>query len=714
MNNPISEAFRLFIRELRHALETIRDVEEHDEVEPNAGSQLRLRARFDPSRQAPASPEEVLIGIGRAPDAQTDGVVLNNKGAPSRQRSWYRTVVELALDENGPEAERIAAFQPGSSDLDAILSGAVFVVEDVAPDTVLAVIAFLARRLGVPQQDFPTAWIDAARAWKRADFVEDPERSWPALVSALGHSYLGRGAPIASTNIAPALLGTLSLTADLLYAQIDPENVPPLRDNDWLERAHAFIALERRDYEISLAQATRLELSAPVAGAPGQHAMVDAYFATEIYPSGLRKLFVRSDETSSFFGKGYALMGLHRPDSALTGNDMVVSTDPRFGLSLEALWDELERLEWDKWGDSRPKDNPRGGVSKTDSGAARASDQPWWDNKGKFDLIAAPKGVRIGGVDVHGSKLRWRDVLEAAWRCFSPLSGLHVACGDETGLPLHKARPARETAGPLGKRLFILEWDAAATAPETRSAFTITPTVERAFAALVTRSQFRRGEEISLADLPDRDSFIRVEISGGFALIHERGVVVFRDWRLTTFNKEAVLDAFDAAWRTLETSILQATRVNDIVSNSKNPKGFRLTRDMQLALEDLHKVKETLHRAQMELDHPPVDREAARLRAVMTETWGAPGHLEKVLQQADAASTQLESEGAISQRIGLNWLTRYGLPLGIAGTIAPIISDAISPPTYSTSDSSWMGIGVYALSVLALFLITHLFLFRRR
>lgn len=66
------------------------------------------------------------------------------------------------------------------------------------------------------------------------------------------------------------------------------------------------------------------------------------------------------------------------------------------------MWEAIEIAETKAWKGKRPKDNPRKLVSPN------IYNEPWWDDLGKYTLIAAPK--KIG--EEYGSKLKYEDIKE--------------------------------------------------------------------------------------------------------------------------------------------------------------------------------------------------------------------------------------------------------------------------------------------------------------
>ncbi len=676
--------------------------------------------RFDPNARTPDKAGEALLGVGEYASANDDALVLNPKGLPPEHAGRYLTTSDLILDAEGPAHARIRAWLPDAGSVSDLLASASFVVKDAAPDTAgLGIISLLAVRAGVPAEQVPKEWLHAARIWKRGMQPPSPEHSWPTLLAALAHSYFGaadeEGPAVTNEQARQAVLAALRLTARLMVRDVDPNNVPVLDEEPLYQRARAFIDVERREYETSLPQATLLQLAVPVAGTPDRRILVDAYFATEIYPSGLRKIFIRDDAAHSELEQGFPVMGLYRPEAEMTGNDMTISADPRFSLSLESLWDELERLEWERWGADRPRSHPRRGIAKYDASPDQACDQPWWDGAGRYDLIAAPRAVTVDGQKVPGTKLSWEEVLDATWRCYSPVNGLRVRIvrtGISEPIDLYKAEPEHHGPSMSGKRLLILKWDGEATDRATRSAFAISGTVKRAFAGIIARPTEEVGHPLRLWSLPELDEFQKMPLSGGFAIIHQRGLFAFDDWQAQPLFADDCRRAFDRACAILE----EAVKANDrlaatVEAFDRDRNQGREEKAGEEALEQLNQIKKDLYACQLESEKPPASPDYAELRDALLKQWGAPEQLDDLYRRIGEAEQHVERQLTLSERKPLKLFARYSIPVFIAGTLAPFVESAIAPPTYSTG-SWWLGISIYAGLALLLVLITRKFLFR--
>jgi hypothetical protein len=508
----------------------------------------RLNIVYDPARRTPSAAGEVYVGLGawRGPsgDIVHEGACLNNKGAAERF-GWKREPATVAsFVRDAPDSLVDEWRRAFGTDAPAALEGATLIVEDASPDSVMSVVFFLARLSGVERAELPQRWLTALTAWERDGVAPSVRRSWTALLSALAHSHFGIS--FDTGGIAEAWGDALRFTVALLRAgadpdAVDPDAVPVLLTDTAYGRAIAFAMNERQDYEQSLARAVRLELLVPMAGSPGRELLVDAYFATESNaPSGVKKIFIRTDTENTTLRNGFSLMGLFRPGLEGTGNDMTVSVDPRSGIALKDLWHALEASENEKWEGARPNAAPRRIASYPTGGY----DQPWWDDHGRYTLLGAPKRI---AADALGSRLSWTDVLEAVWRSYNQLRGLAVYdLGEEGQLQPKRIEDciARRIEAGKGetavvKHLIAVKWNRSFGATQSLQ---FTPTVKRHLAAMVIRAGQGKTGAVPLTDLPEPEDFDYVEIAGGEAIVTRDGVLLFDDWR----DKDLAVPALSA------------------------------------------------------------------------------------------------------------------------------------------------------------------------
>lgn len=583
----------------------------------------RLNAVYDPARRGPSIAGEVYVGLGawRDPSGNVPhgGACLNNKGAAERF-GWKREPVTVASFVRDAPDELVTHWRDTfGTEPEEVLSTATLVVEDASPDSVMSVVFFLARLAGVAPAELPQRWLTALTAWERDGVAPSVTRSWTSLLSALAHSHFGM--KFDGAGIADAWGDALRFTVTLLRAgadpdAVDPDAVPVLLTDTAYGRAIAFAMNEKQDYDQSLARAVRLELLVPMAGSPGRELLVDAYFATESNaPSGVKKIFIRTDTENTTLHNGFSLMGLYRPGLEGSGNDMTVSVDPRSGIALKDLWAALEAAENEKWEGARPNASPRRIASYPNGGY----DQPWWDDHGRYTLLGAPKRI---AEDTLGSKLAWSDVLEAVWRSYNQLRGLAVYDLSSEGgklepKPIEACTARRIEAGAghsaVAKHLIAVKWNRTFGATQSLQ---FTPTVKRHLAGMVSRAASGKSGAVPLADLPGPEDFDYLEIPGGEAIVTRDGLFLFDDWRDKDLAVPALSADFAQAVLLQSDCMAYDAEVDALYESAARGK------DVLRQITDLRaRIALTFQKADLAETSP----ERRKVRAALEHRWGLEG-----------------------------------------------------------------------------------------
>lgn len=630
----------------------------------------------DPLRRR-AEPEQILIGVGTwgTPEQPVEhaGVCLNNKGLAGRfgGAADPDTVTELVLNPLPELATHWRAVWGEQATLDRRLNELTLVVEDAAPDSVLALLFWLAFVNGVAGEELRrpevARWVEVVRRWELTGMVAgNPHASWAALLSALSHSYFAPAEPKESRpyDFAGAWREALHFTTTLLLRDIAPDAVPELWELDAYRRAAALLRNEEQDYLRSLPRSTCLQLLAPVAGPePRKELLVDAYLTVETWPNGARKLFARLDRTHSHTGQGFAVMGVYRPDPRIegSGDDLVVSVNPLTGIDLQDLWLELERLENERWAGQRPTENPRFLVSYP---AGTGYTQPWWDDQGRYTLLGAPRRLPDGRL---GSRLTWPDVVDALWRIYNPVRRLRVEDtlhgGPPVSLEACRRRAHRYDGGyyAIVKHFLGMRWPKDAT---QSGGLLDLPSVQRYLAALIARRDEQ--QPITVEDLPATDEFSVVPLHGGFAIVHDQGALVFDDWGTERLRLKEVGEEFDRVFQILSMARRVETELDAIFQERASGKKRRPSVAL---LSDLATLRGWLAEAghQYQPGSPWADVRA--FRETLENRWCVGDALKtlhaRVSQVEDAIRTASTLE---TQRLAYI-LSTIGLPLAISGAL---------------------------------------------
>jgi len=340
---------------------------------------LRHRVVYiNPNKQI-SRKDELLVGLGNMA-LQNEGVVLQHKTAAKKYDS-------------------LSAYVFGTSFVKINTAGCCtkIYIEDFSVDTVIALWIFLTKVLHHELPDNITTWINYANQWEQGNTSSTgkPFTSYGCLQNALAHS-MGKKSP------KEIMLASFIFLEYLVNNEIAPASIPAL-DLDEYAMANKTLEEIYKKYRILVNKSEVEKLCIP---SPEEENCVEvsAVFIEEPIVSSIIKVFLRHDEKSPT-KDGYALMAVYNEKAKGTGNDIVISVDPSKHIYLKSLWNALEKEENRLWNGKRPKDMPRPLISYPDN---NGPNEPWWDDMGKYTLIAAPK--MVGGE--YGRRVSWKRVKE--------------------------------------------------------------------------------------------------------------------------------------------------------------------------------------------------------------------------------------------------------------------------------------------------------------
>jgi hypothetical protein len=294
-----------------------------------------------------------------------------------------------------------------------------------------------------------------------------------------------------------------------------------------------------------------------------------------------------------------------------------------------------------------------------------APNQPWYDDQGRYTLIAAPKGVEVSQQIVPGTKLRWReDILPAIWRLYSPIPH-DVKLGDR--IEVH------------GKFLRLARWESNGNFSTAES-----PT----FLSWLASCSFPL-EIHSPADLPSAASFEVLKVAGGRVLMHSQGVTLFDDWTSQPLD-------VDKLTRTIS-RVADASRQYARFLH-QNPLGNAMSRLRQTVLKQGFNLKDVREwKDQVLTDKPAMLAVATRsageiestdqmlIRQGVERQWGLSEQRDNVLNlldRVDSAMAQTLSE-LKSRRDRIFTAIAAGLGTGfVFANVAELVKDKATLNTY--------------------------------
>lgn len=639
----------------------------------------RILGRTDPAARS----ARVLVGVVDQPGLRDGKLSLNHKDGSGSYASATE-FVDCQDDSTIDEWKTALGFVDDSA---RPFAGQSIVVEDASPDTCLALIA-LARRLHHCR--LQQAWLDYSRRWERGftDSTGIPQESFGALLTALVHVEFqddaSRGHTAPPTAYATALIDGVSYAAGLVELDLDPARLPRVLRHaqpalhDLHARAHSRLAYEEIVYRRLKASATRIQLAVHMAESH-RKTLVDAILFSETVFTSSLKVFIRSDP-ATFTGRGYAFQALYRPDLPMTGNDLTVSTDPAAGLDLRDLWAELERMEEERWrafadrpgGFPRPRgaDGPGDRIllSHGESWSSAAPcHQPWYDDKGRRTLLAAPRGVEHDGSYVPGTRLSWSDVKDAIWRVYAPTLGLRLRPLGDTGQGHSLTAPAEQTGGLRtelidGSGLYVVCVERVYGHHDDVVLWT--PTLTAACAAFIDTGG------TSIDSLAPADGFDLVEDRGGMAIVSERGVMLLRMSPDLSFPVEAARAAMTRVGTKIKSAADLETAIQGPLRHLvETAIGTGSDTAKRQALKEIFARKLRVRRAWRDAQNTEPDPLVRRIRDLCETRWGARRRLDAALAEIDELERMVVSSSEVRANAVLNKLAVYGLPLSLAGNV---------------------------------------------
>ena len=594
-----------------------------------------------------AAHNQIVLGSGDALDATLQGITVNWKGTGCQSNTEFIA----RLDET-----TLSAWRERLADAEH-LQGLRVGVEDLGPDTCLSFICLYARLNGADPADLPSQWVDYANRWEQGDVktTGQPLESWGCLLSALGHSYWQRtpakgDAPgqISPKQLKSGFVVCLRFTLGLLLSGCQPDRVAR-SDAGNLDEYHQALALvdyERKVYLQALQHAELVQLLMPLRDS-NRKALVDVFIASDLALTGTIKSFIRNDAEHPWLCTGFAVMALHRPTERGTGNDITISADPSSRITLEALHQEIEALETERWsaqGKSRPADHPRRGFDWN---------EPWYLEPVNKSLIGAPHWLVKDAL--HGSKLKWEDVMSVLWRLYSPARDLRTK-------PLPKL-PAQDKkfdpAGPACKHFRAVKW----LSDGIEQSIVLSPTMKRYLIA----TALLPGDElpaIEMNDLPRETSFDFLALPGGFALIHRDGTFLMDDSSRESLAVNSYVAEFDEADRRCRVlaQIGQALKAQNglLKKLAWSHSTTELSSGNRQSLRALAAKRSLLMAAMLETTPRASDLHAATFREMLEKRYGIASQLEqyyallgeleaRLKRDSDARSQKLQARLSLSQ-----------------------------------------------------------------
>jgi hypothetical protein len=646
----------------------------------------------------------ISVGCGSAAAPQSSSadlkLVLNNKEIARFGRS-YPSVTMLVADpapgllENWPLwSERPLAPQ-------AVLDRLSLVVEDASPDSVFSILLLLLRMAGHKIDEVPREWLEAVDSWERDGVADDPFVSWCALFSALTHSRLPAIAQSVETLVAESWTDGLRFAAACLKRGCPPNDIPALSDVSQWRRAHVALQHEERIYVDWLPHATVIQLSVPLGAAPRRRALVDGLVFVEDEITGSTKSFYRNDRVRAPLKDGFALAARYRPSQAGTGNEFTIDVDPRRGIHLGELWEELERRETEAWlasGETRPNNNVR-----LLEGIDSRWNEPWYLNS-EGTLIGAPRRLEPYQ---RGTRLTWSDVNDAVWTVFNPFIGVKL-CPVGSDAPIAFLSLMSQDFQRAGhnnfRHRFNEKWLVMARWPRSMRegwtsvrALSDAPIVSRLLAASINRDP----AELKLQILQGPDSWNTISLVGGLAVVTHEGAFVLDDWREQRLNFDPIKSAFaHAAELDLELRTLERDHIWPVIAQFQRLLKVRsVWHPAERVLRSLARIGAELATLRGSHMRSPHDPNAQAVHDALDSQWGLERRLSALEVQVKSVEASLRSLDELRILRVSRFALIFGFPVIFADATKDLTAKLIWPvfAAAGTAEAPQLGSGYAAL-----------------
>lgn len=621
--------------------------------------------------------QRVIVGWGdwNQVEDTAPGLLLTNKG----------TARHFGLERDYTSVTRFV-FQPPEGYLENwslwglrpvgpanALGNFTIVADDASPDSVMAVFLLLARMADVDLSEVPPVWLEAVDHWEQTGSAHNIWHSWCALESALVHRIFPRETLVRSGSFGLGWRDALRFLAKSIALGLDPVNVPECSGMEEYAQARAALEQEQELYWDWLQRATQLQVSLPLSGPCSRRMLVDGILVEAQQITGATKVFLRNDREHSPLGRGFSFLALCAPPCLGYGADIVISVDPKRGVSLLSLWEAIENRENLEWNDDtglRPTDTPR-----VMEGVNNIYQQPWYIDPTQT-LIASPRKLADGQ---PGSRLDWQAIRETIWQGLNPLHGVVVLeCQSGKEVPLLDIRP--EPVRAEHPMCFI-----AAKWMDGRAddSLLLPPALSESFFLFrVLAAKLRKGRStkpLCLGDLPPNGSWDLVKLNGGVAIVSHDGVFVLDDWTGEPLLIAEIREGFhEAATLDQQLSVMETRNLRELVDavrdlTKKNHRVSDVERLLPLAASLSIRLTEVRGRYAM----LPKDPNARLIRKAIDKRWSLDHRLNACEREIQAIEASLRNLSELSTLAIGRFISIYGFALFLAVGAGPFVAKAL-------------------------------------
>lgn len=596
---------------------------------------------------------EIFLGIGYE-NTPTDGLILNHKD------SKYETLTERILHLNEHTIEKFFRRRTSFEEY-------TFYLNHLSHDTCFAFLLLFLRAQGEKLQSIPSKWINYINKWKKGEVktTGSPYESWGCLHSVLSHAYYlvqnqkhGKNT-LHHQRFFQGFLACMRLMITMMLKDVHPAKLPEMNDCDEYHQAISFLHYEQQKYLQLLNHATKIQLELPLIHSD-RRLLVDALIVTEKSDyMGVMKFFARTDTENTWTKNGFGLMAVYRPEVKGYGTDMVISVDPSLHVHLKDLWEKLEQMEDEAWGNERPSDRPR----YPDRSKAN---EPWFDEDQRYTFIAAPR---------NGTKLTWEQVISALWELYCPAQFIDVQPYTPEGKGIDTCK-VYECSPTIIDEKTPKKLIASIHESEKMESVVFSPTMKRVLAACIARDHTNKLP--SLHELPDESEFDFIHLPGGIAIIHANGIYLMDDWDGIPLNFDRYIEEFQVLIdrATTQMNILnriskQTHNVYEALKSGKRISGRRLDSFNRQITRNKAEISQSIFQTITR----PQDRDILLFRNTVEKRWSLISELEKVFKMVSETEKIVNNYSEARTNHIIQMISIYGFPfLLFSAMIEPILS----------------------------------------
>jgi hypothetical protein len=199
----------------------------------------------------------------------------------------------------------------------------------------------------------------------------------------------------------------------------------------------------------------------------------------------------------------------------------------------------------------------------------------------------------------------------------------------------------------------------------------------------------------TLAELPAENDLTLVPLAGGFALLHQRGVFVFDDWRAEPLPLVALCEETRrcvrllGALREVETRLAARLAAGPLPDASRKPwRSLGILTD--LAVQRAHLAGAHYRNAPADLSP-----EVRRFRAQLIACWGIDKCSEDLQRRLTQMEDAIRTASTLRTQGLVQMLSVYGLPFFIGGGVVSLVGPWIESLPASKGEVALTKLGLY-------------------